>query len=131
MRVPLVTKAASLFGAVALAGGGLLLLSDTARADAVADTARADDGRTFDCQMIYVIGDGASVEGYDCGQPTTYDGPGRVRYFNGTGGWTCKNISVRPDPGAGAGAVSVLKATGCTSVDHPGPALFRSVLSGI
>ncbi|WP_107014588.1 hypothetical protein [Streptomyces dioscori] len=113
MSVSLITKAASLLGAVALAGGGLLF----------SGTAQADEGRTFDCQMVYVFGNGSRVEGYDCGEPLTYDGPGKVRYFNGSAGYTCKSISVRPDPGAGTEAVSVLKATGCTSDNYPGRAL--------
>ncbi|UPZ26810.1 hypothetical protein MUK60_02690 [Streptomyces sp. LRE541] len=112
MRVSLITKAASLFGAVAVAvaGGGLLF----------AGTARAEEGRTFDCQMVYVFGNGSSVEGYDCGEPLTYDGPGKVRYFNGSSGWTCTNISVRPESEGGTEAVSVLKASGCTSDNYPG-----------
>ncbi|MFH8462609.1 hypothetical protein [Streptomyces sp. NPDC017991] len=111
MRVSLITKAASLLGAVALAGGGPLF----------SGTARADEGRTFDCQMVYVFGNGSRVEGYDCGEPLTYDGPGKVRYFNGSSGWTCTNISVRPE--AGTEALSVLKATGCTSDNYPGSTL--------
>ncbi|MEU9188932.1 hypothetical protein AB0D14_31205 [Streptomyces sp. NPDC048484] len=111
MHVSSITKAASLLGAVALTGGGLLF-SGTAWAS---DTTRADDGRTFDCQMIRLFADD-SLEGYVCGAPTTYDGPGRVRYLHGTGGWTCKNISARPSPAGGANGTTVLGATGCTPV---------------
>ncbi|MGC5561687.1 hypothetical protein ACPYPG_02430 [Streptomyces sp. FR-108] len=110
MRVSLITKAASLVGAVALVGGVPLF----------SGTAQADEGGTYDCQMVYVFGNGSRVEGYDCGKPLTYDGPGKVRYYNGSGGWTCQHISVRPDPQGGTEAVSVLKATGCTSDNYPG-----------
>ncbi|MFE9685129.1 hypothetical protein [Streptomyces sp. NPDC006285] len=111
MRVSPTTKAASPRGAgavvcalvCALACGGLLF----------ADTARAEEGRTFDCRLVHLFGDG-SMEGHECGEPTTYDGPGTIRVLNGAGGWACRTISVRPDPEKG-GASSFLKATGCTS----------------
>ncbi|KAA0920117.1 hypothetical protein [Streptomyces apricus] len=117
MRLPLIIRTAPLFGAAALTGAGLLF----------AGTARADDQRTFDCQLLRVFAD-HSLEGYSCGEPTTYDGPGKVRYLNGAGGYTCRNISARPD--AGDSTTTTLKATGCTSGTYPGYTTLPMPLAG-
>jgi hypothetical protein len=107
MHISLTTKFASLLGAVALTGTGLLC----------AGTARAEDGRTFDCQLLRIYADN-SLEGYVCGEPTTYDGPGKVRYLHGTGGYTCRSITARPN--TEDGTTTNLKATGCTSGNYNG-----------
>ncbi|MDQ1041374.1 hypothetical protein QFZ75_007790 [Streptomyces sp. V3I8] len=104
----LTIKAASLLGTAALTATALLHTS----------TAQADDGPTFNCQLLHIHAD-TSLEGYTCGEPTTYDGPGKVHYLYSTNGYACTTITARPS--TENNTTTNLKATGCTPDDHTNP----------
>ncbi|MFD8315764.1 hypothetical protein [Kitasatospora purpeofusca] len=110
MRIPSITRIASVFGAVVLLSTGSLLTAMTAHAD-------EPEFQCTDVQSIPQDDDTYSVNAFTCSGPRTYEGPGKIENVDDgyEETWTCPSIIAKNNPDVGGDGAAMVEATGCKS----------------